>query len=167
MTVCQVMALRAAHNTGIAVPRETIDRAVGYIVRCQNPDGGFKYQALAGGESAFPRSAAALVALFTSGVTIGPVIEGGLRYVQQFRPGEPTPQDRGYYFYAQYYAVQAAWHAGGEVWKIWYPALRDELLRQQLAEGQWTDPIISPEYATAMALIALQLPNNYLPIFQR
>lgn len=167
VTVCQVMALRGAHNTGIAVSRATIDKAVAYILRCQNPDGGFKYQALAGGESAFPRSAAALVALFTSGVTEGPAIDAGLRYLQQFRPGEPTAHDRGYYFYGQYYAVQAAWHAGGEVWRAWYPAMRDELLQQQLSDGHWTDSIISPEYATAMALIALQLPNNYLPILQR
>lgn len=167
VTVCQMMALRAAHNTGIAVPREVIDRAIGYVTRCQNPDGGFRYQSLTGGESAFPRSAAALAALFTSGVADGPVVESGLRYLHQFRPGEPTAIDRGYYFYAQYYAVQVAWHAGLEAWSAWYPAMRDELLRQQLSDGHWVDPVISPEYATAMALIALQLPNNYLPIFQR
>ncbi|MFV0444538.1 MAG: prenyltransferase/squalene oxidase repeat-containing protein [Planctomycetaceae bacterium] len=167
VTVCQVMALRAAHNTGIAVPRETIDRAVAYVTRCQNPDGGFRYQPLAGGESAFPRSAAALVALFTSGAADSPAIASGLRYLQQFRPGEARGLDRGYYFYAQYYAVQAAWHAGGDHWREWYSPLRDELLRQQLSDGHWNDPVISAEYATAMALIALQLPNNYLPIFQR
>jgi hypothetical protein len=167
VTVCQLMALRAAHNTGIAVPRTTIDRAVAYITRCQNPDGGFKYQPLAGGESAFPRSAAAVTALFTSGVTEGAAVEAGLRYLQQFRPGEPRAQERGYYFYAQYYAVQAAWHAGGDVWRAWYPAQRDELLRQQLSAGNWTDQTVSTEYATAMALVTLQLPNNYLPIFQR
>lgn len=167
VTVCQLMALRAAHNTGMAVPRTTIDQAVGYVTRCQNPDGGFRYQALAGGESAFPRSAAAVTALFTSGITDGPVIEGGLRYLQQFRPGEPRAQDRGYYYYAQYYGLQAAWHAGGNVWRTWYPAVRNELLRQQLSAGNWVDQTVSPEYATAMALIALQLPNNFLPIFQR
>ena len=31
MTVCQVMALRAARNAGIAVPRETIDQAIAYV----------------------------------------------------------------------------------------------------------------------------------------
>ena len=33
-------------------------------------------------------------------------------------------------------------------------------------DGYWTDSIC-PEYGTAMALIVLQTPNNYLPIFQR
>ena len=63
VTVCQVMALRAAHNAGISVPKETIDRAVEYVKRCQNRDGGFMYMLSAGGESEFPRSAAAIVAL--------------------------------------------------------------------------------------------------------
>jgi len=167
VTVCEAMALRAAHNAGIAVPRETIERAVEYITRCQNPDGGFKYQLLGGGVSEFPRSAAALVALYTSGVHEGPVMESGLSYMLQFRPGEPAIRDRGYYYYAYYYAVQAAWHAGGDVWHRWYPAIRDDLLRQQLPSGGWTDQGVGPEYATAMALIILQLPNNFLPIFQR
>jgi hypothetical protein len=167
VTVCQLMALRAAHNTGIAAPRATIEAAVAYILRCQNPDGGFRYQPLAGGESAFPRSAAAITGLFSAGVTEGPAIEQALGYLQQFRPGEPRAQDRGYYFYAQYYAVQAAWHAGGDVWRTWYPALRDELLRQQLSGGSWNDQTVSSEYATAMALVALQAPNNFLPILQR
>lgn len=167
VTVCEMMALRAAHNVGISVPRETIDRAVAYVIRCQNPDGGFKYQALAGGESLFPRSAAALVALYTSGVHEGPVIEAGLRYLLLHRPGEASLFDRGYFYYAHYYAVQAAWHAGGDIWRSWYPAMREVLLTLQLPGGNWTDPGIGHEYATAMALIALQVPNNYLPIFQR
>lgn len=167
VTVCEMMALRAAHNVGLSVPRETIDRAVAYVMRCQNPDGGFKYQALAGGESLFPRSAAALVALYTSGVHEGPVIEAGLRYLMLHRPGEASFFDRGYFYYAHYYAVQAAWHAGGDIWRAWYPAMREVLLTLQLPGGNWTDPGIGNEYATAMALIALQVPNNYLPIFQR
>lgn len=167
VTVCEVMALRAAHNAGIAVPRETIDRAVAYVTRCQNPDGGFKYQPLAGGESLFPRSAAALVALYTSGVHTGPVVEAGLRYLLLHRPGEASFYDRGYFYYAHYYAVQAAWHAGGEIWRTWYPSMRQTLLTLQLPSGAWNDAGIGNDYATAMALIALQVPNNFLPIFQR
>ena len=41
----------------------------------------------------------------------------------------------------------------------------DELLRRQATPGFWADSI-SNEYGTAMALIILQMPNNYLPIFQ-
>jgi squalene cyclase len=59
------------------------------------------------------------------------------------------------------------WRAGGEHWNEWYPAIRDLLLRDQLPDGAWTDSTVCTEYGTAMALIVLQMPNNYLPIFQR
>ena len=48
VTICQVMGLRSARNAGIKVPRETIDRAVRYVQRCQNPDGGFRYMIQSG-----------------------------------------------------------------------------------------------------------------------
>jgi hypothetical protein len=59
------------------------------------------------------------------------------------------------------------WHAGDERWQQWYPGIRDELLKRQLAEGCWSDNMINNEYATAMACLVLQMPNNFLPIFQR
>jgi hypothetical protein len=71
-----------------------------------------------------------------------------------------------YYFYGHYYAVQAMWTAGGDYWKKWFPGIRDEWVRAQLQDGSWVDQI-SPHYATAMACIILQMPNNYLPIMQK
>jgi hypothetical protein len=58
------------------------------------------------------------------------------------------------------------WHAGGELWARWYPAIRDSLIARQREDGSWMDSIC-PEYGTAMACLILQMPNNYLPIFQR
>ena len=40
VTICQVMALRAARNAGLFVPRETIDRCTDYVKKSQNADGG-------------------------------------------------------------------------------------------------------------------------------
>ena len=167
VTVCQVMALRAARNAGVAVPRETIDRAIAYVKSCQNEDGGFRYT-LAGGEksSQFARSAAGVVALYNAGIYDGPELESGLDYLEQFRPSQDKAGRNGYYFYAHYYSVQAMWHAGGMRWQKWYPAIREELLARQRADGSWNDAICA-EYGTAMACIVLQVPNNYLPILQR
>ena len=71
----------------------------------------------------------------------------------------------GYFFYGHYYAVQAMWHAGGDNWSKWYPAIRDTLLAKQSSDGSWPDQEVCPEFGTAMACIILQMPNNYLPIF--
>jgi squalene cyclase len=166
VTVCQVMALRAARNAGLFVPNEVVDRAINYIKRGQNPDGGFMYIVQGGDKSAFPRSAAAVAALYSAGVYRGTEIDKGLAYIMQFLPAEGAAARESYYFYGHYYAAQAMWQAGGQRWLRWYPAVRDELISRQRDDGSWTSPE-SNECATAMACIALQMPNNYLPIFQR
>lgn len=166
VTICQVMALRAAKNAGIYVPNSTIKRCVDYVKKSQNPDGGFRY-ILKPGSSAFPRTAAGIVALYSSGIYEGEEIKKGLEYLLGNRPEQDSGLEESHYFYGHYYAVQAMWQAGGSYWKNWYPSIRDELLLMQNKQsGSWNDPV-SAEYGTAMASIILQMPNNYLPIFQR
>jgi hypothetical protein len=165
VTICQVMALRAARNAGLFVPPETIDRCIDYVKKSQNADGGFMYM-IQGGQSAFPRSAAGVVALYSAGIYDGPEIKKGLDYLMDYIPRGGPFNRESHYYYGHYYAVQAMWHAGGEFWARWYPAIRDELLSRQRADGSWMDSICQ-EYGTAMAAIVLQMPNNYLPIFQR
>ncbi|MEM8864472.1 MAG: prenyltransferase/squalene oxidase repeat-containing protein, partial [Planctomycetota bacterium] len=135
VTICQVMALRAARNAGLHVPADTIDRTVAYVRRCQNPDGGFGYMPT-DSSSMFPRSAAGVVALFSAGVYEGAEIEKGLAYLDRQRPGLARGRS-GHYFYGHYYAAQAMWQAGGERWQRWYPAIRDELLTRQQHDGSW------------------------------
>jgi len=170
VTVCQVMALRAAKNAGIFVPAKAIDRCTSYVKRSQNleTDGGFRYT-LEGGASAFPRSAAGAVALQSAGIYQGEEIERGIAYLQQeqFVPIVGAPSRAQHFFYGHYYACQAMWHVGGEDWHRWYRAIRDVLLDRQQDGGSWSGSSIGVSYATAMALIILQMPKNYLPIFQR
>jgi prenyltransferase beta subunit len=165
VTVCQMMALRAAKNAGIAVPNETVDRCVDYVKRCQNSDGGFMYM-LEGGPSAYPRSAAGVVALYNAGVYDAEEIRNGLAYLVRNAPRTDAYSRENHYYYGQYYAAQAMWQAGAEHWKKWFPTARDAILARQNDDGGWPDQI-GIEYGTSMALIVLQTPNNNLPIFQR
>jgi hypothetical protein len=41
------------------------------------------------------------------------------------------------------------------------------LLATQMPNGSWADRFIGPSHNTALALIMLQLDNNYLPAFSR
>ncbi|MEZ6073027.1 MAG: hypothetical protein R3C10_22875 [Pirellulales bacterium] len=118
------------------------------------------------GPSMFPRSAAALVGLYSSGIYEGPIIDRGLDYVLRQLPDVNTRRGDSHFFYGQYYAVQAMWQCGGERWQTWYPAVRDQLLAMQTPNGSWIDAV-GADYATAMATLVLQVPNDYLPIFQR
>lgn len=165
VTICQIMALRAARNAGIEAPKRTIDRAVEYVRRCQNPDGGFKYQLTSGG-SAWPRSAAGVASLYYAGIYEDDAIDRGLEYLDRTaRPGRTRPG--AHYFYGHYYAVQCMYLAGGEHWGQWWPAIRDELIDRQGGDGLWPDAHAESSYGTAMALIILQMPKRYLPIFQK
>ncbi|MEM7236127.1 MAG: hypothetical protein AAF517_28435, partial [Planctomycetota bacterium] len=79
----------------------------------------------------------------------------------------PPPSKARYqfdYYYGQYYAVQAMYQRGGDSWVRWYDGyIKPDLLSLQAGDGSWTD-LVGSHYATAMAAIILQFPNQYLPI---
>ncbi|MEX2175151.1 MAG: prenyltransferase/squalene oxidase repeat-containing protein [Pirellulaceae bacterium] len=164
ITICQIMGLRAARDAGIHVPDDVRSKCIDYVKKSQNPDGGFRYQISSGGGSTFPLTAAGVVSLYSAGIYDGEPVEKALKWLMRHVPGK-AGGSTGYFFYGQYYAVQAMWHAGGEYWQTWYPAIRDTLLARQSADGSWPDQEVCPEFGTAMAAIILQMPNNYLPIF--
>jgi hypothetical protein len=165
VTITQIMGLRSARNAGLSVPKETIDRAIVYVRQCQNPsDGGFRYMLNAGG-SAFPRSAAGVASLYYAGVYQDDALKRGLDYLLRQRP-DMSNRGGGHYFYGHYYAVQAMFLAGGKYWAQWFPSIRQELIKQQQANGGWTSEH-GEEYGSAMSLLILQIPNRFLPIFQR
>jgi hypothetical protein len=176
VTVCQMMALRAARNAGVGVPKSVADECVKYVKRCQDRAGGwFRYQASGGpgggGPQSFARTAAGVAALNSAGVYKGEEVEKGLKFLLANKPPAPG-RGSGFgrpdvnYFYGHYYAVQAMWTAGGDRWAGWFPQIRDELLDGQRPDGGWIDANC-PHYATAMACLILQVPNNYLPILQK
>ena len=161
ITICQIMALRAARDAGINVPDETREKCIEYVKRSQNSDGSFRYTLTGGSQGSFPLTAAGVVSLYSAGIYDGEQIEKGLKWLQR------SSQTSGgsYYFYGQYYAVQAMWHAGGQYWDSWYPKIRDHLLKTQNGDGSWNDAQVGAEFGTAMACIILQMPLNYVPVF--
>jgi hypothetical protein len=173
VTICQIMALRAARNAGFSVPKETVDRCIRYVRNCQEGPGsreagGFRYMDH-GGPPGFARTAAGVVALYCAGLYKDPAVEAGLKYLIQFKPRQYFSRPDLHYYYGHYYAAQAMWTAGGSYWSEWFPAIRDELVGRVQRFGQdgcWVDQICA-HYATAMACIILQIPNNYLPILEK
>ena len=167
VTICQVMALRSARNAGIRIPKQVIDNAVRYVRECQNPDGGFRYMRTSGA-SGWPRTAAGVATLFYAGVYDDDSIPRGLAYVRRAAtPDGAGPAVQAYYFYGHYYAAQAMYLAGGDWWKAWWPRIRSELIQHQNADGSWSDPQWGQPLGTSMALIIMQMPKRYLPIFQK
>ena len=166
VTVCQAVALRGAVKSGFRVPPDTVMQCKSYLSKCQNPDGGFMYTHQ-GGESAFPRTGAALVGLFNCGIYEGDLVERGLAFLDENWPEESDYSSSPHYFYGIYYASHAYWQAGGERWSRWYKSIRDLLTDRQESDGNWRDEHVCNEYSTAMACLSLQMPNNHLPILRR
>jgi hypothetical protein len=113
VTICQIMALRAARNAGIKVPKTTIDKALDYVKKSQEPDGGFAYMLNSRG-STYARGAAGVACLYYSGVYDGNEIKRGLKYLMARLPGKAGAENDGNYYYANYYATQAMFMSGGD-----------------------------------------------------
>jgi len=167
VTVTQIQGLRAARNAGIKVPRETIDKAVLYIEKSENPDGGIRYTARGGGSSRPPITAAAVAVLYNAGEYENPVAERCLAYMKNLMRGNPARAHSGHQFYTMLYLGQAMYLSSEENWQMYFPETRDDLIRTQAADGSWNGDNVGPTYGTAIALLTLQLPYKYLPILQR
>ena len=162
ITVCQIMGLRGARDAGIDVPDEVRTKCIEYVRQSQNGNGSFRYT-LNGGHTTFAMTAAGVTSLYSAGIYEGEPVEKALSYLKKFK-AEGAARG-GHYFYSHYYAVQAMWHAGGDYWNDWYPAIRDQLINSQAADGSWSSSEAGPEFGAAMASIILQIPLNYLPVF--
>lgn len=174
ITVCQVMALRAAHNAGIHVPKNSIDQAIEYVKASYNRSkGAFSYQiertrdGFRQSRHSFALTAAGVTALYGAGVYDDAYIENGLRYLSnELNRFSRSPQNRFDYYYGIYYGSQAAFQKGGKFWDAWMRKVAADLLLQQSREGYWRD-LVGRNYATAMACVVLQIPYQYLPVFER
>jgi hypothetical protein len=166
VTVTQIQGLRACRNAGIKVPRTTIERAVKYLELCQNADGGIGYSLAQRGGSRPPISAAAVATLYASGRYDSAMTKKCLDYV--IRTVTPNGRETyGHWFYAHLYMAQAMYQVHDKRWDSYFVALRDRLVGTQNADGSWNGDGVGPVYGTAIACIALQLPYDYVPIFQR
>jgi hypothetical protein len=164
-----VQALRAAHNAGFLVPKAVIDSAGDYLEKCRTPEGGIRYSLLSGGGPRLPISAAAVATLYNAGQFDSPIAVDCLKYVwDQFRATDQWSKGGGHDYYTHLYASQAYYMAGDKFWDEYCPEVREQLLSMQdKSDGSWNGDGIGKTYGTAIALIILQLPYKYLPVYQR
>lgn len=167
VTVTQVQALRAARNAGIAVPKKVINRAMRYLKKSVQPDGGIAYRVGMSG-SRPPITAAAVACWFNAGEYDNPMALKALRFCKNnIGFGQTRRGVWGHFFYAHLYLGQVMYLAGQKEWKQYYPKMRDHLLSIQNEDGSWDGDSVGKVYGTSIALIILQLPYNNLPIMQR
>ena len=140
-----------------------------YLERCGTPEGGICYSLGSGGGPRLAISCAAVATLYNAGEYDAPIAERCLNYVwTQFQGKQGWSKGAGHDYYSHLYASQAFYLAGDKYWDVYFPAVRDDLLKMQdQGEGSWPGDYIGKTYGTAIALIILQLPYKYLPVYQR
>lgn len=165
VTVCIVQALRAARNVGIRVDKNVIDKGVNYLKRSANPDGSFKYQVRGRSSGTFALTAGGVSSLCLYGMYDLPETERGFDFLMKFKPGTPRNW-QSYPYYSNFYAALAMYLAGEKHWKEWFSALRNNLIKKQQPNGSWSGGVDN-DYATAFACLMMQIPYQYLTLFQR
>lgn len=164
-----VMALRSARNNGASVPKEAIERGLGYVMNCRNRgDGGFAYQP--GGGSGWGRTGTALLCLELCGRHRD---RNALMAGEWLLKNLPGNYGQGEHFsYALYYGSQGMFQLGDDYWDRWAGQMYEVMLKAQDKDGMWRAAGENvgdggDYYSTAMAVLAMSVSYRQLPIYQR
>jgi hypothetical protein len=162
---------------------QTIDRAVDFVVQHRVPDGHLEGRYLfdVHGRRRFRKTdhysiqAAAATSLMSAGIYDPELLDTVIDFLDQEAVQVMRDTPHHYYFwYGNYYASQVFYQADGLLregcFRRYYELMRAHLLQDQRADGRWHNPQDEgpgDAFATAVACIILQIPKQYLPIFQR
>jgi hypothetical protein len=164
VTIMQVMALRGAKDSGLHVPDRTMKNALKYINECYDEySGGYTYQPH-NRAPGFARTAAGICVLKLCG-EYDKNIDKSIKFLT-----DNMEHPREHFWYGHYYACHAFYQIGGEAWEKYYAMIKRQFLAMQQSDGSWSrmEPqSAGPVYQTSIAVLALSVPADYLPIFQR
>ncbi|MFH1228620.1 MAG: prenyltransferase/squalene oxidase repeat-containing protein [Planctomycetota bacterium] len=168
VTVCIVQALRASRNVGIAVDKNIINSGIEYLRQSSNEDGSFKYSLNSKrDEGTFALAAGGVSSLCLYGKYDAPETLRGLKFLMKFKPGTESNWHDSYPYYANFYGTLAVHLAGEKYWPEWFKPLRDYFIKNQAPDGSWSGREGNVDYDTAFACLTLQIPYQYLPLFQK
>ncbi len=178
VSVWQLMALRAAKNAGLTVPKEAIDKAVTYIKRSYRSDrdaqgrpldlhSAFSYEPY-GGRQTFSTTAAGILSLQVAGQYDAPEVIGGANYLMTNPPAPSEP----WFFYGTYYYAQGMYQRGGEQASVARQKTEQMLIEIQQPNGSWqprngNEKSAGATYATSLGLLSLSVHHHFLPIYQK
>ena len=176
VVVMQLLALRAARDAGIAVPKEVIDNALHYVERCREPRdaNGYSGFGYTGPQKSWSCSAEGVMSLMLCGNYKAADFKDCLDYLVHVHEKK---EDRQWFSYGHYYAAQAMYQAGSQgsqflhYWQQWYPDISKTIILSQIINGTERGYYRQNDgYAlwgvSALALV-LEIPYRYLPVYQR
>lgn len=169
ITVCMIQALRAARDVGLQVRSQVIDRALSYVRRSQNEeDGRFRY-ALRDPRTSWALTAAALSTLNALGEYSGEPNAKGFEALQRSDPFTGTSAyNEPFVDYGALYAAQAYWqYPDQRPFQRWWQVFVEQCEDRRREDGHYEEGTYGAVFGTAIVSLTLQVPQGYLPIFQR
>ncbi len=175
--VCwQLIALRAAKNAGMEVPKEAIAKAVAFVKRCYKsaaqPGGELRgYFTYTPGENRmrFGSASGGFLALQLCGEYEAPEVKGAANYYLDYQiPGLNSDE---YVYYGIYYYAQGMYQQKGKYAERAKEVVREYLIEKQKPDGSWPlgkkDQTSGVVYVTSLSLLSLSIHYHFLPIYQR
>lgn len=160
VTGCQLVALFAARNAGIAVPDEAIRKGLHYLANNRSANGSYGYTSGIGG-----RQTLTAIGVLCHTLAKEPDSKGfqtSVAYLKQ----QLDYRDRNYPYYFEYYMSQALFHADDAAWREWNARNIRYLGTIQAADGSFPGSF-GASFNTAGALLSLALNYRYLPIYEK
>ena len=178
VTSWQLMFYRSARNAEFPVPKEFVDDATGYVLRCwEETQGIFYYKRSGTTDQRWSRGmvGAGVLCLAMAGQHQTRIAQraGDFLLARPFQSFGEAVGSGDRFFYSAYYCSQAMAQLGGRYWKQFFPSLVNVLLRSQQSSGEWppepygSDRTFGNTYTTAMAVLSLTPPLQLLPVYQR
>ena len=177
VTSWQLMFFRSARNAEFPVPKEFVEDATGYVLRCWQDTEGIFYYKTSGTDRRWSRGmvGAGVLCLAMAGQHQTRIAQraGDWLLTRPFQRFGETVGGGDRFFYSAYYCSQAMAQLGGKYWKQFFPNLVNVLLQNQQPSGEWppepygSDRTFGNTYTTAMAVLSLTPPLQLLPVYQR
>ncbi|HUT34509.1 MAG TPA: prenyltransferase/squalene oxidase repeat-containing protein [Planctomycetota bacterium] len=188
VTGWQIMAIKSAICSELKVPQEAVERSRVFLKNTYRDYGGSAYIVSSRGAGAAVSAIGMLCRQFLGGDYDAEISAAAdfLRQRQKNQVGAPnTGKDHlvGDLYYT-YYSVLAMFQMGGEYWTDWNKLFRDPLVKCQIhqindAKGrfvrgswdpdnhQWAKSRGGRVYATAMAVLSLEVYYRFLPVYKK
>jgi hypothetical protein len=177
ITGWHLMFLRSARNAGFEVGQEPIDAAVKYVRRTFNQQyGTFGYAIEPVTNRSRAMAGAGILALAHAGYHNSTEAKTAAQWLlmhslDQYNTNFGIRADR--YHYSLFNACQGMYQMGSPYWEKFFPHTVASLLANQQADGSWDaenlqrDRPFGNSYTTALVVLSLGAPNQFLPVFQR
>lgn len=158
---CQIVALFAARNAGIAVPDQALKKALAYMHTCRSAnDGSYGYMNATGGKVTLTAIGVLCDCLAKKKNT--DAFKKSLEYLKK----NLNYRDSSHPFYFEYYMSQALFHADEQTWAKWNKLNIKFLKTLQNSEGAISGNR-GEAFSTSASLLSLALNYRFLPIYEK